>query len=234
MVFRLAELREAVGAATDPAARKAAQKEQDALILALWAQRSALPVGVAADRRVGASLALMDALLAERERWHRPHDNPQAPHEIIEAMNDAIAGVIRLGMVLLYERQTIEAGPEDPNLLLSNDERAIRERIDDLRSIELRRLLTGIGQYSLDGVTHEEAAALLEQRVDAEIHGVARLLEALRITLLPNATLPPKENAKSRQKATPERPASTPNGMPKLKPKHATRSSKPKAKSTSD
>lgn len=217
MVYRLAELRETAASATDSAIRRTAQNDHDALILALWAQRSSLPVGVAADQRLGKSLALLDALIAEQEFWHPSCENPKAPEAILAAMKGAVVRVGRPAVALLYERDAMTAGPEDPDLPLNDDERKIRTLMSKLRSTELRDSLPQTNRSSAEDVGHEEAAAALERKVDSEIDGFARLLEALRAALLAKPAPPTRKVLKSKPKAASTGRTST--SAPPLKPR---------------
>jgi hypothetical protein len=180
MAFRLAEVREAVEHATDPTARKAAQAEQDSLIIALWAKRSSLPVALGTDRRLGTAITLIEALLGKQDYWHRAPPCPREPQEIVEAMRDAMQSMVTSAAVLLHKKEVLTTGPENPDLPLRKNERVVRERLAQLASLVVRHVSATAGRSRTAPPSDEEAVALLEQDFKDEIDTLVDLLKAFR------------------------------------------------------
>ena len=184
MAFRLAELRAAIDAATDSKAHESLKKEHEALVLALWSQRSTVPGGVAAEERLRKSLALLDILLGERDAWHRPPADPKGSLEAADAVFDKVKDVIRLAMLLEMDRGELAFGSEDPDLPLSDEERQIRNRMTDLRRIEVRNLLASTGRFEAGDVSPEESVVHFEKRVGSETEDLIKMIRKLRSLLL--------------------------------------------------
>ena len=180
MAYQLAEVREMVEHATDPTARKAAQAEQDLLIIALWTKRPALPMAIGLDRRLGAAITLIEALLAKQDQWHQAPQHPREPQEIVDAMRDAMQGMVTSAAVLLHKREVLATGLENPNLPLSKNERVARDRIAQLASIIVRRVSAAAGHGGSPLPSDEELVSLIEQDVNGEIDALIGLLNAFR------------------------------------------------------
>lgn len=193
MVYRLAELRHAVGTVRDDKARAAARAEQDELILALWANRAVIPGGVSTDRRLKGSLALIDALLAKCKPWHRSAEYPVTPPELIDAMRSASQRLVVAAAVLLRQRHALTEGPDDPDLPLTRLERKAGEQMEELRRLVIPRIVVVQAGEARTEPSLEEELTLLEMEVGTELDNLSMLVSALRASLL----LPGKGRAAS-------------------------------------
>jgi hypothetical protein len=184
MAYRLAEVREVVEHATDPTARKMAQAEQDSLIIALWAQRSFLPVAIGLDRQLGTAIPMIEALLGKQDQWHHAPPHPREPQDIVIAMRDTMQSVVTSAAMLRYKREMLSTGPDDPDLPLSKNERIARERLPQLASAIVRRVSPAATHLGDAPLSDEEIVALLEQYSSSEIDALIGLLNAFRKVLI--------------------------------------------------
>lgn len=198
MAYRLAELRLAVEQASDPAERKAAQAEQDALIIALWAERSHLPGKVGGVHRLGPVIELLDALVTEQRPWSPRLADPGTPNQVVDRLTSGLQNMVASSAVLLYRRLLAEQGPEDPDLPLDAEERAIRDRLAKLSDMHLSTLTAKVGHWRTDPLPDLQIITLLEQAVGENIEQLTLLLANLRAMLLGHDEGSPKPEAKQR------------------------------------
>jgi hypothetical protein len=206
MAYRLAEVRGAVEHATDPTARKAAQAEQDSLIVALWAKRPSLPVALGIDLRLGTAVTLIEALLGKQEQWHRAPPRPHEPQEIVEAMRDAMQQMVTSAAVLLSTREVLATGPEDSDLPLNKNERVARERLAQLSSMIMRRVSAAAGHKRDVLPPDEESLALLEKDINGKIDAIIGLLNAFRQVVIKRQSAT-NDRATGKRKAMPSKAA---------------------------
>jgi hypothetical protein len=148
MAYRLAELRLTAIEAPTATARKAAQAEHDVLIIKLWEQRASLPVAVESTRRLEASIATIQALLAKPSYW-RPDSPAGTPEENVLAMQNATVRVVTTAAVMLRRRHELSGGPDDADLPFSKEEAKVRSELDRMGGHIIRRRLVGAAQHDL-------------------------------------------------------------------------------------
>lgn len=194
MAFRLAEVRAAVEEATSAEARKVALAEHDSLIMALWNQRRTLPEPLCVDRRTGLAARIIKQLVSDPSVWNRC-ETPQDAVEALGALRDQWAYLLSAAAVLIYKREAIALGPEDPDLPLTKEERADRKRWDELshKVIHDIRLREG-SLYREHEPSAVEEIVKLELDVGKTIANLRAHLETLEPLLLPGTQkAPPKK-----------------------------------------
>lgn len=180
MSYRLAEVRLAVEHAKDPAEKKAAQAEQDALILQIWNERSALPAKVGFERELGDAIALINTLLAKDDPWRFAAPQPRNPEEFIEAMRAQMRSLTTTAAVLLFKRQVAADGPADPDLPLSEEERGARDSMTRLAELLLQRFDSKAIRSGGEPLTDEQAVKRLEHKARQEIDAFVELLRQFK------------------------------------------------------
>lgn len=194
MAFRLAEVRAAVEEATSVEARKAALTEHDSLIMALWSQRHTLPEPLGVDRRTGRAARIIEQLVSDPSVWNQ-RETPQDAVEALGALRDQWAYLLSAAAVLIYKREAIALGPEDPDLPLTKDEREDRKRWDEIsrKVIHDIRLREG-SLYRKDELSEVEEIVKLELDVGKTIANFRAHLDTLEPLLLPGTQkAPPKK-----------------------------------------
>lgn len=195
MAFRLAEVRAAVEEVTSIEARKAALAEHDSLIMALWNQRRTLPESLGVDRRTGLAARIIQQLVSDPSVWNR-RETPRDAVEACAALRDQWAYLLSAAAVLIYKREAVALGPEDPDLPLTKTEREDRKRWDEISVKVLRDIRLREGSlYGAREPSETEAIMNLEQDIGKTIAKLHAHLESLESMLLPCAQkAPPKKD----------------------------------------
>lgn len=184
MAFRLAEVRAAVEAATSVEARKEALAEQDALIMALWNQRGTLPKPLGVDRRTGRAASIIQQLMSDQSVWSR-HEAPKDVVEVLGALRDHWAYLLSAAAVLIYKREAVTLGTEDPDLPLTKEEQEDRKRWDEISKKVIHDIRLREGSVYREAEPSEaEAIVKLEQDVGKTIAKLRAHLETLEPMLL--------------------------------------------------
>jgi len=165
MAFRLAEVRAAVDEAATAEARKTALAEHDSLIMALWNRRGTLPEPLGVDRRTGLAARIIQQLVNDPSVWNRP-DTPRNAVEVLGSLRNHWAYLLSVAAVLIYKRETIELGPEDPDLPLTVEEREDRRQWAEISQRVLSDVRMREGSlYRETEPSDAEAVMKLEQDV---------------------------------------------------------------------
>ncbi len=193
MAFRLAEVRAAVEDAPTGEARKAALAEHDSLIMALWNQRGTLPEPLGVDRRTGLAARIIQQLVSDPSVWNRP-DTPRNAVEVLSGLRDYWAYLISAAAVLIYKREAIALGPEDPDLPLTDGEREDRKQWAKLCERVMREVRMREGSLYRDTTPSDtEDVVKLEQDVDNNISKLRVYLDMMERTLLPGIQKAPSK-----------------------------------------
>jgi arsenate reductase-like glutaredoxin family protein len=194
MAFRLAEVRAAVEDAPTTEARKVALAEHDSLIMALWNQRGTLPEPLGVDRRTGLAARIIQQLVSDPSVWNRPN-TPRNAVEALGSLRDHWAYLLSAAAVLIYKRETIALGPEDPDLPLTDEEREDRRQWAELSERVLREVRMREGSLYRDTAPSDvEAVVKLEQDVGNTFAKLRAHLDMLEPMLLPDIQkAPPKK-----------------------------------------
>lgn len=194
MAFRLAEVRAAVEAATSVEARKTALAEHDALIMALWNQRGTLPKPLGVDRRTERAASIIQQLMSDQSVWGR-HEAPKDVVEVLGALRDRWAYLLSAAAVLIYKREAVTLGTEDPDLPLTQEEREDRKRWDEISNKVIHDIRLREGSlYREAEPSDAEAIVKLEQDVGKTIAKLRAHLETLEPMLLSGSqNAPPKK-----------------------------------------
>lgn len=185
MAFRLAEVRLAVESASTAEARKAALAEHDSLIMALWDRRERLPEPLGVDRRTRLASRIIEQIVVERPSWSRL-DPPRDIPGVLGDLRDHCTHLCSVAAVLIYEREAVALGPEDPDLPLSAEERRERDQLAEIARIALRDISVREGSWSQNQEpSASEAVVKLEGAVRSVIAEVRDLLAELEPMLLP-------------------------------------------------
>lgn len=194
MAFRLAEVRAAVEDAPTAAARKAALAEHDSLIMALWNQRGTLPEPLGVDRRTGLAARIIRQLVGDPSVWNRP-DTPSNAVEVLSGLRDHWAYLLSAAAVLIYKREAIALGQEDPDLPLTDEEREDRRQWAEMSQRVLRDIRMREGSlYRETEPSDAEAVVKLEQDVGKTIAKLRAHLDVLEPILLPDIQKDPPKN----------------------------------------
>lgn len=194
MAFRLAEVRAAVEDAPTVEARKAALSEHDSLIMALWNQRGTLPEPLGVDRRTGLAARIIQKLVSDPSVWNRP-DTPRNAVEVLSWLRDYWAYLLSAAAVLIYKREAIALGPEDPDLPLTDEEREERKQWAELCERVMREVRMREGSlYRETTPSDAEAVVKLEQDVYNTISKLRAYLDMLEPMLLPDIQKAPSKN----------------------------------------
>lgn len=186
MAFRLAEVRAAVEEAPTADARKTALAEHDSLIMALWDQRGTLPEPLGVDRRTGLAARIIQQLVSDPSVWNRP-DTPRNAVETLGGLRDHLAYLLSAAAVLIYKREAIALGPEDPDLPLADEEREDRRQWAEISQRVLRDVRMREGSPYLETEPSDaEAVMKLEQDVGNTIAKLRAHLDMLEPMLLPD------------------------------------------------
>jgi hypothetical protein len=184
MVYRLAELRRAVEEAADPEQRRAAQSEQDRLVIALWAHRDNLPGRVGLERRLSQALELLETLVAQQEAWRPRRAPPQGPIEKIGVLKSQVDGLIRLAAVLLYKRDMALNEPSDPALPLGEEEAGLQKQLAELSELMLRGLRVRAEPRATGAISEAQAMKLMEGEIVRDLDALSETLISLRDDLV--------------------------------------------------
>jgi (2Fe-2S) ferredoxin len=185
MAFRLAEVRAAVEETTSVESRKAALAEHDSLIMALWNQRDTLPEPLGVDRRTGLAARIIQQLVSDRSVWSR-QETPKDVVEVLGALRDHWAYLLSAAAVLIYKREAVALGTEDPDLPLSKEEREDRKRWDEISNKVLRDIRLREGSlYREVEPSEAEVIVKIEQDVGKTIARLRAHLDTLEPMLLP-------------------------------------------------
>lgn len=185
MAFRLAEVRAAVEDAPTAAVRKAALAEHDSLIMALWNQRGTLPEPLGVDRRTGLAARIIQQLASDTSVWNRP-ESPRNAVEALGSLRDHWAYLLSAAAVLIYMREAIALGPEDPDLPLTDEEREDRRQWEEMSQRVMRDVRMREGSlYREAEPSDEEAVVKLEQDVGRTLAKLRGHLDLLEPMLLP-------------------------------------------------
>jgi hypothetical protein len=185
MSYRLAEVRLAVEQARDAAPLKVALAEQDRLILALWAQRGLLPNQLAVDRRLASAAAVIATLLENPDLYRTPLP-PHTPEQRFDALSHTMRRLVTVAAIMLFKREALARGPEDPDLPLSDEEAAARKKWADLSAAVAQGLhRRAPGTNRDEEIPDADAVALFEQEVRSVIVALRDQLDGLELALFP-------------------------------------------------
>lgn len=194
MAFRLAEVRAAVDEASSVEARKVALAEHDSLIMALWNQRHTLPEPPGVDRRTDLAARIIEQLVGDPSVWSR-RETPEDAVEVLGSLRNQWSYLLSAAAVLIYKREAISLGPEDPDLPLTKDERKERKLWGEISDRVLRdiRLREG-SMFRAAEPSEAEVIVKLEQDIGNTITKLHGHLETLERMLLPDTQkVPPKK-----------------------------------------
>lgn len=184
MAFRLAEVRDAIEDAPTAAARKVAIAEHDSLIMALWNQRGTLPEALGVDRRTGLAARVIQQLVSDPSVWNRS-DTPRNAVEVLSGLRNHWVYLLSAAAVLIYKREAIALGPEDPDLPLTDEEREDRKKWAELSERVLREIRMREGSLHRTSLSSDaEAVVKLEQDVGGTIAKLRAYLDILEPMLL--------------------------------------------------
>jgi hypothetical protein len=192
MAFRLAEVRAAVEDAPTAEARKAALAEHDSLIMTLWSRRRTLPEPLGVDRRTELASRVIQQLINDPSVWNRS-DTPRNAVEVLGGLRDQWAYLLSAAAVLIYKRETIALGPEDPDLPFTDEEREERRLWTEISDRVLADIRLREGSLHREAEPSDvEAVVKLEHDVGKTIAKLRAYLDTLEPMLLPDIQQAPR------------------------------------------